>query len=310
MKHRLTPWAMAPVCLCALAGCANLDPVGKFGASGVEVAKAYRPLINEYSVACRQREVTNALGRDGSYDLRAVRDRAKQTCAPGEGQKSTLLEIATVVEGYSNALISLSAVPADVFAADLDAMNGAAKALKVGGADGTALVSAAQADAITKLLKVVSELIVSRKTDATAKRGIEEGHAPLTTLVLSMKFFSQMLLNDELELVRRAADRLLEDDLIPRSEAPRVPGSSVGTRAAVAQAIPFRAAQESYLALREDAMARIKVAESFEAAADELLATSDNLAKNYDKLTELGRKDAVKLLIAKVKVLREALKAL
>ncbi|WP_435458073.1 hypothetical protein [Variovorax sp. LT2P21] len=251
---------MAPVFLCALAGCANLDPVGKFGASGVEVAKAYRPLINEYSVACRQREVTNALGRDGSYDLRAVRDRAKQTCAPGEGQKSTLLEIATVVEGYSNALISLSAVPADVFAADLDAMNGAAKALKVGGADGTALVSAAQAE--------------------------------------------------ELELVRRAADRLLEDDLIPRSEAPRVPGNSVGTRAAVAQAIPFRAAQESYLALREDAMARIKVAESFDAAADELLATSDNLAKNYDKLTALGRKDAVKLLIAKVKVLREALKAL
>lgn len=310
MKKRFAPWVMAPVLLCALAGCANLDPVGKFGASGVEVAKAYRPLINDYTVACREREVTNALVRDGPYDLQAVRDSAKQTCAPGESRRSVVLEIATVVEGYSNALISLSAVPADVFASDFDAMNGAAKALKVGGADGTALVNAAEADAITELLKVVSELAVSRKTDATAKRAIEKGHVPLTTLVVGMRGYSQGLLKGELALVQSASERLLKNTLIPRSDAPRVPGDSEGTKASVNRAFPFRTAQESYLALRESAIARINVAESFDAAADELLATSDNLAKNYDKLTELGRKDAVKLLIAKVKVLREALKAL
>ncbi|MGJ7523332.1 hypothetical protein ACSFA0_22815 [Variovorax sp. LT1P1] len=304
MRNRSVLLALTLGALLGLTGCANLEAVGKFGASGAEVSKAYRPLVDQYLEDCRENEIVPRLDRDGPYDLREEVSTARATCAGSEQQKAVALRFPTVVEGYSNSLVSLAGLPNDYFAADIDAMNGVVKALKIGDPTGPPLVNGVYADAITTLTKLAAEAFVARKVDSTARRAIQEGNEPLKTLVNAMRFFVGRIAQVEAEKVRDADQRAF-DKLVKASDAPLIAGNSPATIAGVQRAIPFRLEQQRYFPKLEAAAQRKGFADAFDAAALELLRTSDDLAANYDKLTAAGRADTVKQLIAKVQILRK-----
>lgn len=300
-------------CTVASGGCANLEPVGKFGASGLELTKVYRPLVQDIDGVCEARVASLAIANPGVYDYEFERNRSKETCASLGKQKPKMLVFATAVEAYSNALIALAGLPSDSLAADLDAFNNAAKALKTGASDPSnpsvpkVLIDPKEADALTGILKVLAELAVARKTDAAAKQALVDGREPLAVLVGAMVTYTEGALRTEIKAANATASSRLKY-LVNASNA--IADEKGNTTEPIRRAVPYRTLQPYYLAIVEDAKARETVLDQFKKAAQALVATNDDLAMNYDKLTQRGRSDAIKDLITKIQILRSSFQAL
>lgn len=300
-------------CTVALGGCANLEPVGRFGASGLELTKVYRPLVQDIDGICESRVVSLAIANPGFYDYEVERNRSKETCASIGTQKPKMLVFATAVEAYSNALIALAGLPPDSLAADLDVLNNAAKTLKTDVHDPSnpsmskALIDPKEADALTGILKILAELALARKTDTAAKQALVDGREPLAVLVGAMVTYTEGALRTEIKAASATASSRLKY-LVNASNA--VADEKGNTIEPIKRAVPYRTLQPYYWAIVEDAKARETVLDQFKKAAQALVATNDDLAMNYDKLTQRGRSAAIKDLISKIQILRNSFQAL
>jgi hypothetical protein len=298
-----------------LAGCAsNLESVGRFGASGVALTKAYRPLVDDIDVQCQSRLVTGSIMRQGEYKYAQRRQEAADICKPLQTKKAIVLEFATLVEGYSNALVTLSGVRPDVLSADFDSMNVAAKALKVtindpekpGETKEVPLIEAAQVDAITKILKVAGEIYVARKTHSEARSALQQGREPLTVLVSAMVTYAEAMYGQELNDASADAQVRLEN-LIQLSNAPLDLASAERSRMAIRESIPYRSLQQQYQSILDGTAARQQEVVRLRAAGEALVKANDDLAANFDKLTEPGRLEVLKDLIRKVRALHDGI---